>query len=296
MDLAALQIFHAVVTEGGIARAARKLHRVQSNVTTRVKQLEQSLGVELFVRAGKRLTLSPAGKRLLEYAEPMLRLAVEARDAVRSDEPAGMLRLGSMESTAASRLPAILAAYHRRHPTVYLQLTTCPSFDLMQSLLAGELDAVFVADPAPSPEVQTLHVFDERLVIVAGADQPPVRCADDVGDRTLLAFRTGCAYRKRLENWFAASGTAPQRVLELGSYHAMLACAAAGTGIAIVPESVIELVPRLRGVTIHALPARVAHVKTLLAWRRGHESPALRALIEILRDVSSAPRKRASTN
>lgn len=75
MDLASLEIFRTVVREGGVTRAAAQLHRVQSNVTTRIRQLEASLGVPLFVREGKRMVLTPAGQTLLTYADDLLRLA-----------------------------------------------------------------------------------------------------------------------------------------------------------------------------------------------------------------------------
>ncbi|MFX7922691.1 LysR family transcriptional regulator, partial [Acinetobacter baumannii] len=81
-DLASLEIFRTVVREGGVTRAAQQLHRVQSNVTTRIRQLETSLGVQLFVREGKRMVLTPAGQTLLTYADDILRLAAEARQAV----------------------------------------------------------------------------------------------------------------------------------------------------------------------------------------------------------------------
>ena len=105
MDLTDLHIFRSVVQAGGITRAAQKLNRVQSNVTTRVRQLETDLGIELFVRDGKKLRLSPAGTLLLDYAERLLDLAEEAREAVHDAKPLGLLRLGSMESTASVRLP-----------------------------------------------------------------------------------------------------------------------------------------------------------------------------------------------
>src|SRR5262245_31714944 len=124
MDLSDLHIFRTVVQEGGITRAAQKLNRVQSNVTTRVRQLEQELGVELFVREGKRLHLSPAGTLLVGYADRLMALAQEARDAVHDAKPRGLLRLGSMESTAAIRLPAPLNDYHGRYPEVTLELHT----------------------------------------------------------------------------------------------------------------------------------------------------------------------------
>src|SRR5262245_63565922 len=108
MDLADLQIFRSVVHAGGVTRAAEQLHRVQSNVTTRVRQLESELGVDLFIREGKRLHLSAAGKLLLGYADRLLSLAQEAREAVQDIKPRGVLRLGAMESTAAVPLAGAL--------------------------------------------------------------------------------------------------------------------------------------------------------------------------------------------
>ena len=105
IDLESLKIFRTVVDEGGVVRAAKKLNRVQSNVTTRIRQLEEDVGVSLFIREGKRLHLSPAGQVLLDYADRLLALAEEARHAVQDPRPRGIFRLGAMESTAAVRLP-----------------------------------------------------------------------------------------------------------------------------------------------------------------------------------------------
>ena len=118
MDLAALRIFKAVVEYGGINKAAAKLHRVPSNVTTRVKQLEESLGTKLFVRQSRRLALSQEGRLLLTYADRLLRLSSEAETALRNGKLRGTLRIGALESTSATRLPRILARYHRLYPDV----------------------------------------------------------------------------------------------------------------------------------------------------------------------------------
>ena len=87
MDFSSLEIFCAVATQQSITRAARDLARAQSNVTTRVKQLEDELKVQLFSRGGRRMTLTPNGHRLLEYAQRMLCLAEEARQAMNPDPP-----------------------------------------------------------------------------------------------------------------------------------------------------------------------------------------------------------------
>src|SRR4029078_6398886 len=101
MDFAALQFFKAVVDEGGITAAAKKLHRVQSNVTTRIKQLEQSLGAELFLREQRRRSLSPAGELFRGYVEQLLQLSDAAREAVLGGTPRGTLRIVTLESIAA---------------------------------------------------------------------------------------------------------------------------------------------------------------------------------------------------
>ena len=124
MNFVALQVFKAVVAEGGISAAAKKLHRVQSNITTRIQQLEASLGVELFIREKRRLVLSSAGELFLGYADRMLQLSEQARDSMRGDTPRGVLRIGTLESTAASRLPPLLSRYHEKHPSVRVELTT----------------------------------------------------------------------------------------------------------------------------------------------------------------------------
>ena len=112
MDLSNLDIFCAIARHSSVTRAAHELQRAQSNVTTRLRQLESELGVELFLRSGKRMTLTPAGQTLLGYAERLLALAAETRQALHPGDPRGLLRLGTMESTAASRLPQPLSLIH----------------------------------------------------------------------------------------------------------------------------------------------------------------------------------------
>src|SRR6476620_1577730 len=124
MDLDSLQIFKAVVDYGGITKAASHLNRVQSNITTRVKNLEDKLGVKLFERHGGRLALSSQGQLLLDYAEKLLRLSSEAESALRCGKPTGILRIGTMESTAAMRLPSLLSQFHRQYPDVQIELVT----------------------------------------------------------------------------------------------------------------------------------------------------------------------------
>jgi DNA-binding transcriptional LysR family regulator len=284
MDLADLRIFRSVVEEGGITRAAVKLHRVQSNVTTRVRQLEEDLGVALFIREGKRLHLSPTGKLLVDYADRILDLAQEARDALHDGAPRGPFHLGAMESTAAVRLPEPLSVFHRRYPQVHLDLHTDTIARLSAAVLAGELDAALVAEPVNDPVLDKTLVYDEELVLIAGAGHPPIRSPRDVVSQTVLAFEHGCAYRLRMQQWFARAGVLPDRIVEMSSWHALVGCAAARMGIAVVPRMVLSTFPQEKFLSTHALPAEVNHAPTVLVWRKGARSPKIVALLDVLAD------------
>lgn len=244
MDLAELEIFRAVVAEGGVTRAAERLHRVQSNVTTRLRQLEESVGVALFIRDRKRLLLTPAGEVLLGYSERILGLVEEARQAMLPQGPRGRLRVGAMESTAASRLPGPLAAFHQRWPEVQLELTTADTTTLIDQVRAFKIDAALVAGPVDEDMFFSTALYPEELMITVPRGHGRVRSPDDLKVETLIAFEQGCAYRSRAEHWFASGsvkGRRPARTLELGSYHAMLACVAAGVGVGFVPQSILNM-------------------------------------------------------
>src|SRR6266852_6809795 len=167
MDFAALQVFKAVVDEGGISPAARKLHRVQSNVSTRIQQLEASLGTPLFVREKRRLFLSPAGELFLGYVNQLLKISEQARSAVLGDAPRGVLRIGTLESTAASRLPPLLSRYHKKYPAVRVELATGTTDSLVEAVLNRKLEAAFVAECDSAASVEAVPAFLEELVVVA---------------------------------------------------------------------------------------------------------------------------------
>jgi DNA-binding transcriptional LysR family regulator len=283
MELAELEIFRTVVAEGGVTRAAERLNRVQSNVTTRIKQLEESMGVPLFVRDRRRLVLTAAGEALLDYAERILDLVQEARHAVAPQSPRGRLRIGSMESTAASRLPAPLAEFHQRWPEVRLELSTAPTDVLVAQVRACKLDAALVAGHLDDPAFDATPLFKEELMLVTPRSHRRVRSPEDVTLDTLIVFEQGCAYRRHAQSWFATHGRGgvPVRTLELASYHAILACVAAGAGVAVVPRSVIAMQMEPHGFATHSL-GRDGRVTTYLISRRDRYSASFLALRSLL--------------
>lgn len=151
MDLTQLEMFNAVALTGSITQAAAKVHRVPSNLTTRIRQLEADLGVSLFIRENQRLRLSPAGHNFLRYSQQILALVDEARMVVAGEEPQGLFSLGALESTAAVRIPALLAGYNQRYPKIQFALTTGPSGAMLDGVLEGKLNAAFIDGPLMHP-------------------------------------------------------------------------------------------------------------------------------------------------
>ncbi|THF61134.1 LysR family transcriptional regulator [Pseudothauera nasutitermitis] len=282
IDLDDLEILQAVVAYGGVARAAQALHRVPSNVTTRIKQLEARLGVALFARRGRGLVPTEEGRLLAGYAERLLRLADEAESALRAGRLLGTFRLGALESTSGSRLPEVLARYNRAHPAVRIELVTGTTGALVGRLIRHDIEAAFVSEPFHAPGLAAQPVFEEELVLISAAHVRTPRQVLESGRVTLIAFASGCSYRRRLEEWLGEQGGSAEGVLEFASYPAIVACVAACTGVAIVPRSVLAGLRAAEAVRAHALPAHLARNRTHLLWHEGQESLALRGLRALL--------------
>ncbi|QKJ87843.1 LysR family transcriptional regulator [Paramixta manurensis] len=278
MDLIQLRMFCAVAATGSIVRAADQLHRVPSNLTTRLRQLEQELGTDLFIREKQRLRLSPMGHNFLGYAQRILSLSEEALNMGRSGDPAGNFALGSMESTAATRLPALLATYHQRFPAVALSLITGTSGEIIERVREGTLAAALVDGPINYDELNGCIAFREQMVLISSPDRAPIANATDASGDTLFAFRSSCSYRLRIEAWFRENGAQPGNVMEIQSYHAMLACVASGAGLAMIPQSVLAQMPDRMRVQVHPLPPAFRDTATWLIWRRDAFTPNIEAL------------------
>ncbi|WP_169566056.1 LysR family transcriptional regulator [Sneathiella limimaris] len=282
MDLKSLHIFKAVVEEGSVSGAAEKLGRVQSNISTRLKLLEEDVGKPLFDRIGRKLVLTSEGHVLLGYADRILNLSEEARLALEDRYPGGPFHLGAMESTAAARLPVVTAEFAKQYPDIQLNLHTGTAGALYEKLKNRQLEATLIAEPVEDETLETLPIYEEELVLITPESFPLFTDRSQLTGRTLIGFEPGCAYRGYLERWLAEEGIHPGAQLSMNSYLAIFSSVSAGMGFALVPRSVLDLFGERQRFQIHPLGGKFSKIRTLLVWRRGTLSSNLKAFREQL--------------
>lgn len=272
MDTGDLAVFAAVARAGGITKAAQTLNTVQSNVTQRIRLLEAELGVPLFHRHSRGVTLTSAGSQLLPYAERIGRLMSEAKQAATDGPvPRGRILVGALETATAVRLPPLLAHYAASCPEVDIEINTGTSAELVERVLARRIEAAFVAGPVSHPELLALPLLEEELVVVTA---PWVADLEALGPRAgadkvkLVVFRAGCSYRAVLEKLLATRGVVEPRRLEFGTLEGIIGCVGAGIGVTMLPRAVVARAASERRVALHALPAEQARVETALIRRR----------------------------
>jgi len=285
MDASDLAMFVAVAKVGGISKAAQVLNTVQSNVTQRIRLLEAELGVPLFHRHSRGVTLTTAGTQLLPYAERIGRLIGEAKlAAVNGPVPRGRLNIGALETIAALRLPPILSAYAASYPDVDIEIDTATAGALIEAVLARRVEAAFVPGPVQHAELIAVPIITEELVIVTAPsikdlDQLPAAAARKL---KVLVFRAGCSYRVRLEALLARRGLVDIRRLEFGTLEGIIGCVGAGLGLTLLPRAVVGAAEREGRVRLHALPPATARVETVLVrCRDAFVSTALARFIEV---------------
>lgn len=270
MEMRQLKIFCAVADLGSFTAAAARINTVQSNVTMRIKELEAELNRELFIRRKSGVVLTAAGETFLGYARRILQLTEESRSALLdTGVPNGPLRLGSMETTAAIRLPKILTRYREQHPDVQLSLLTGTTAELIKAIEAHRIDGAFVGGFQQNPILAQQEVFSEELVLVSSDQFDSLdSLMARMPSQTVLVFRSGCFYRSTLENWFYRVGLVPNQIMEMGTLDGILTCVSAGMGVTLLPRSVTQNCSVRHALRCHELPAEFSRVSTVFIRRQ----------------------------
>ena len=303
MELRQVRTFRVVAEELSFSRAAARLGYVQSSVSAQVAALERELGVRLFDRLGRRISLTEAGAVMLAYSRELLDLAGEARDAVidagaGAGEVTGSLTVSAPETLLTYRLPRLLAIFHERHPKVRLSVRPSAIGRLVGSMRRaveeGRVDVAFVLDgpvEVPGLSVEPLirggcdrhRPFRPRAGFVdfGGSARicPASRCC------CLRLPESGCAYRGQFERQLGERGVVPPERMEFQSIEAVKQCVAAGMGVSVLISAAVEA--EIEDGKLAALRwEEPFEVFTQMVWHEKRwKSPALRAFLETAREV-----------
>ncbi|HEX6031206.1 MAG TPA: LysR family transcriptional regulator, partial [Tepidiformaceae bacterium] len=240
MELAQLEAFLQVAHHRSFSRAAEALFLTQPSVTARIQSLERELGERLFERTGRSVTLTDAGTAFIPHAQRALTAVQEgadAIDAVRHGD-VGSIRVGASPTIATYILPAILKQFREQRPRVHVHLITGPTEDVVEKLLAG-LVHMAICRLSPHPEVESIHLYNDDLVLVVAPSHPFAKrgrvTLQEAGKEPFLFFERTSSYHGLVYSMFLRQGIAPESVMELDSMEAMKHMVEAGLGVAILP-------------------------------------------------------------
>ncbi|WP_419765880.1 MAG: LysR family transcriptional regulator [Arcobacter sp.] len=262
MDSNLLRIFVEVSKQNSISKAASSLKFAQSNVTSRIKQLEKSLGYKLFHRVPKGVVLTNEGERLFPHAVEIVKKVELASLDMKNMLVQDQLKVASTESNAVTRIVDFLLKLHKDYSNMQLELITNTTKDITKMLLDYQVDIAFISGIPKHDELLVLNKVDEKLVVV----EPK----DSFTPEVFLSFKKGCAYNEFGQNYLLETTGIEHKKLEFGSYETILGCVKAGMGKSILPLSIVKRLRYEDELKITALPKEIANMPTCLVCRKDY--------------------------
>lgn len=289
MDLRQLRHFVAAAEEQHFSRAARRANVVQSALSTSIRSLEEELGAQLFVRTTRQVRLTEAGRVLLDRSRIVLDAAREAREAVArvAGLEQGVLHLGATPSLPGFiDLPALLALFHERHPGIEVHLSQGNARQMLDKLLAAELDLAVLPLGETHPEIETVAIARERLVLIAPPSHRLARrervTLGELAEDNFVDFEPGWTARQLVDRAFADAAVARRTIFEVSDAETMTALVARGLGLALVPRKIVEA--RRRSVVAIEIDGPEICWELVVACRKAEEraSNASRAFMRLV--------------
>lgn len=283
MNLHDLQTFEAVAALGSFTKAAEAMHTVQSNVTARIKSLEDEFKVSLFTRTSRRVELTAAGETLIKYCRHIGQTIEEAkRELSETSQVGGIIRIGTMETSLSMKLPGVINRFTDHYPDVEIEVKSAFTGVLTNDVLSYKLDLAFVAAPIASPELQEKVVKKDKLVIITASEHTSLKDYLKKQPVKIIVFDQGCSFRARLESWLNAKGVVSYRRTIMNSWEGIISFVEGGMGMTIVPEDLLLQHYAKRKIKIHEINKELGTLTTVLVYRKDlPQSRAMKAFIEM---------------
>lgn len=265
MQIKSLEVFLMVVKLGSFSEAAKRLHTVQSNVTSHIKKLESELKIEILHRNNP-ISPTRAGFQLYDYADKIINLQMEVLDIFDNRQMVQNfpLEIGSMETTAAVRLPVIFQNLQSIDPSFPFTLTTGSSRELIDQVRKSKLDCAFIANNAPIDGLFNFHVWTEKLVLISSKNTTSNLSKEFLNNKKFIAFKQGCSYRKAIDKFLSFNNLPATNIIEMGSLDGIVSCVSLDVGLAILPISYVQQSHFYKSIIIHEIDSSISDINTYL--------------------------------
>ncbi len=292
MELRQLKAFVAIAESGTFTAGAERVHVTQAAISMQIRQLETETGARLFIRAPRKVLLTEAGEKLLERARVMLREHDAALQEIAALTGAhrGRLRIGTASAgVSIEQLPYVLSELRKKHPGVETTVTSGTSAQLIEHVLAGELDAVFVSLPVEARGVQTEVLNEDYLVAIGSprhklAKQKVLSAYALAGEKLILGERGGNT-RRLIDDFFEKAGVTINVTMELSRLAAIKRMVEEAMGVGIVPlQSVKDEVASGKLVRWWIEGAQINWQLGLARLVGGYESPIHQTFLQLCRE------------
>jgi len=236
MEINDLRIFQTVAYEKSISKAALKLGYAQSNITMRIKLLENKLNTTLFIRNNKGTIITSSGEKLLEYADKILELVDEVNEEFLPAKATSTIKIGATQTISASILPKIFSLFYEKNPEVSLVLKTEKQKVLLDMIIRGELDGAFISDEIASSKIKKVMTFNEKLKLVSSINITDV---NNLPAPIIVNSDADCPYRVLLQKWLVHNNSNPAPIIEFDSLESILRGIDEGLGISLLPKNIL---------------------------------------------------------
>ena len=241
MDLRQLEIIRAIAETGSFTAAGNKLHVSQSAISRQILLLEDELKEAVFLRVGRRIRITAAGESLLQLSHRVFQDLKDTIAGISDSQESlrGQIRLLGGMTVCLYVFPQLLAEVKRQHPDVELKLVTGSSERLLAHLRAGSGDLGFLTLPVDQPDMVTVPVMQEELMLVTAAKHPLSRkrkvLPHDLVRQPFVLFEPESNTRRVIDEFFTTSRIDPQIVMETENVEIIKAMVRNGIGISIIP-------------------------------------------------------------
>lgn len=278
-----LKIFEAVAETGSFTKAASLMFTVQSNVTARIKSLEEEFDAKLFSRTSRKVELTSEGIILMQYCKQIQHLVEEAKYNIRSGENVrGCLKIGCIETTMVLKAPEILKTFEEKYPDIELEFKSDTRDSLIAGVLDYSLDAAFVSAPIIANGLEKINIKEEQLVILTSSKGPQLQTLLEKTPLKIVVFDDGCIFRERFESWLSHKGVMNYKSTVLNSFEGIINFVEAGLGISILPEEIMTAYYGGRAIKTYGLSKQLGTMNTVLIFRKdGPQSKALQCFIDM---------------